>query len=58
MEEPMVTPWTLVTQSEAWLVLVCWSILCGFMAGMAFCVCLFWRRITRPLDDRPRVWGR
>jgi hypothetical protein len=48
----MVTPWTLLTRSDAALILAAWAVLVGFLCGMAFCVCLFWRRITKPADDR------
>jgi len=47
----MVTPWTLLTRSDAALILAAWAVLVGFLCGMAFCVCLFWRRITRPGVD-------
>jgi hypothetical protein len=51
----MVTPWTLLTMSEAGFILACYAFLAGCACGAAIVACFGWRRLTRPADDRYRV---
>lgn len=44
----MITPWHMLTTTEAGLALAIWSMLVGVLCGMALVCCLFWRRLTAP----------